>query len=178
MYAEYEYVHECRSLAYTYIDGLPVQPGNTVHNWRSWVQFHYYCTHSLGPVMVITGTRPTRVVALPGKQTLPGYLMRSEEGMGGVTPSLINMSNGSIVRNLMGATTNDTHVQRIWGTRGAAELNVGKPLVLRLACPAAGHASRAPIMRGAGGTLCPRRGYGGRAPVLRMRVPVRLLRGT
>jgi hypothetical protein len=132
MYAEYEYVHECRSLAYTYIDGLPVQPGNTVHNWRSWLQFHYYCTHSLGPVMVITGERPTRVVALPAKQALAGYLMNNEEGMGGVTPSLINMSNGAVVRNLMGATTNDSHVQRLWGTLGAAELNIGGELALRL----------------------------------------------
>ena len=47
MYGEYEYVHECRSLCYTYIDGLPIQPGHTVHNWRSWFNFHYYCTHSL-----------------------------------------------------------------------------------------------------------------------------------
>ncbi|MEI6082721.1 MAG: Gfo/Idh/MocA family oxidoreductase [Verrucomicrobiota bacterium] len=132
MYAEFEYVHECRSLAYTYIDGKPLQPGNRVHNWRSWLQFHYYCTHSLGPVMVITGERPTRVVALPAKQTLAGYLMTNEEGMGGVTPSLINMSNGAVVRNLMGSTTNDTHVQRLWGTLGAAELNVGRELALRL----------------------------------------------
>ena len=83
MYAEYEYVHECRSLAYTYITGQPVQPGNTVHNWRSWQNFHYYCTHSLGPIMIITGERPTRVVALPGKQALAGYPTNSMEGMGG-----------------------------------------------------------------------------------------------
>ena len=139
MYAEYEYVHECRSLCYTYIDGKPVEPGNTVHSWRSWLNYHYYCTHSLGPVMVITGERPTRVTAMPGKQLLAGYLVpRFDEqtdgigGMGGVTPSLIQMSNGSIVSNLMGATTNDSHVQRIWGTRGAAEINVGKNLQLRL----------------------------------------------
>lgn len=132
MYAEYEYVHECRSLAYTYIDGLPVQPGNTVHSWRSWLNFHYYCTHSLGPIMVITKTRPTRVVALPGKQSLAGYLTSNRDGMGGITPSLINMSNGAVVRNLMGATTNDTHVQRLWGTLGSAECNVGKRLQLRL----------------------------------------------
>lgn len=132
MYAEFEYVHECRSLCYTYIDGLPVEPGNTVHNWRSWLQFHYYCTHSLGPIMVITGTRPTRVVALPCQQTLAGYLMTNREGMGGATPSLINMSNGAVVRNLMGATTNDAHVQRIWGTLGSAEINVGHGLQLRL----------------------------------------------
>jgi hypothetical protein len=132
MYAEYEYVHECRSLAYTYIDGLPVQPGNTVHNWRSWLQFHYYCTHSLGPIMIITGERPTRVVALPARPSLAGYLLGNEEGMGGIAPSLINMSNGAVVRNLMGATTNDTHIQRLWGTLGSAELNVGRELTLRL----------------------------------------------
>lgn len=131
MYAECEYVHECRSLCYTYIDGIPVQPGHTVHNWRSWLHFHYYDTHSLGPIMYITGTRPERVVALPGHQRLAGYLMeKAPEGMGGVAPSLITMSNGGVVRNLMGATTNDSHLQRLWGTKGAAEINNG--LFLRL----------------------------------------------
>ncbi len=161
MYAEYEYVHECRPLAYTYIDGVPVQPGWTVHNWRSWINFHYYCTHSLGPVMVITGTRPTRVVALPGRQRLAGYLIDSPEGMGGVTPSLINMTGGGIVRNLMGATTNDSHVQRIWGTLGAAEIGVGKHLQLRLG--GAGHSPKMevnPTWDGLG-ELAAKTGHGG-----------------
>ncbi len=122
MYAEYEYVHECRSLCYTYIDGKPVEPGNTVHNWRSWINFHYYCTHSLGPVMVITGTRPTMVETFPIRQQIAGYLTRNGEGMGTMTPSLISMSNGGVVRNLMGAGTNDSHNQRIWGTLGAYEI--------------------------------------------------------
>jgi predicted dehydrogenase len=122
MYGEYEYVHECRTLAYTYIDGTPVVPGHQAHNWRSWLNFHYYNTHSLGPMMVITGTRPTRVVALPAETGLPGYPVSALTGMGGMGPSLINMSNGAVVRNLMGATTNDTHQQRLWGTKGAAEL--------------------------------------------------------
>jgi len=130
MYAEYEYVHECRSLVYTYIDGVPVSPGWTVHNWRSWLNFHYYNTHSLGPVMYITDTRPTRVVSLPSTQRLAGYLQESPRGMGGIAPSLITMSNGGVMRNLMGATTNDTHTQRIWGTLGAAEIHGG--LTLRL----------------------------------------------
>lgn len=126
MYAEYEYVHEIRTLAYTYIDGVPIKPGHRVHNWRSWINFHYYNTHSLGPMMVITDTRPTRVVSLLGEQKLPGYPLEAPEGMGSTAPSLINMSNGAVVRNLMGAMTNDTHLQRIWGTRGAAELVDGK----------------------------------------------------
>lgn len=122
MYAEYEYVHECRALSYTYIDGVPVTPGHTVHNWRSWLNFHYYCTHSLGPVMVITGTRPTAVEAFPVSRQIAGFLSRQGEGNGTMTPSLIRMSNGGVVRNLMGASTNDTHQQRVWGTQGAFEI--------------------------------------------------------
>ncbi|MEI8079139.1 MAG: hypothetical protein WCH61_05860, partial [bacterium] len=115
-------VHECRSLAYTYIDGKPVKPGHLPHNWRSWQNFHYYCTHSLGPAMVITGTRPTRVEAFACKPRLAGYLAtRNGLTIGTMTPSLIHLSNGGVLRNLMGAATNDSHQQRIWGTRGAYE---------------------------------------------------------
>ncbi|MEI7435200.1 MAG: hypothetical protein WCL16_00160 [bacterium] len=127
MYAEYEYVHECRSLAYTYIDGTPINPGNQLHSWRSWLAGHYYNTHSLGPMMHITKLRPTRVVSLPSTVGLRGYPGRGlKRGKVGVAPSLITMSNGSVVRNLMGATSNDTHQQRIWGTNAAAEMLHGK----------------------------------------------------
>ena len=121
MYAEGEYVHEVRSLAYTYIDGVPIIPGYSLHQWRSWLHFHYYCTHSLGPIMAITGTRPTRVVSLPGTHCLPGFPIPDLQGLGGIAPSLINMDNGAVVRNLMGGTTNDVHLFRYWGTKGAAE---------------------------------------------------------
>ena len=122
MYAECEYVHEIRRLCYTCPDGAPVQPGWTVHHWRSWQSFHYYCTHSLGPVMHITNLRPVRVVSLPGKAKLPGYLgADGMDSMGGIAPSLVAMSNGGLVRNLMGATTSDAGLMRLWGTRGAAE---------------------------------------------------------
>jgi predicted dehydrogenase len=143
MYAEYEYVHECRSLVYTYIDDEPVAPGWTVHNWRSWLHFHYYNTHSLGPVMHITGARPVRVTALPGSVGLAGYLLDPELGMGGVAPSLIQMDNGGLMRNLMGATTNDSHVQRLWGSRGSAELIDGR---LRLRLGAAGLGTRMEVV--------------------------------
>ena len=160
MYAEYEYVHECRSLCYTYIDGEPIQPGNQVHSWRSWLNFHYYNTHSLGPVMHITGLRPTRVVALPSSPGLAGYLMGALQGMGGAAPSLINLSNGAVMRNLMGATTNDTHQQRLWGTLGSAEQVDGQ---LRLRLGASGNGPRHVVKPAwdALGELAARTGHGG-----------------
>lgn len=120
MYAEYDYVHECRSLSYTYIDGVPVKPGYHAHQWRSWLDFHYYNTHSLGPVMQITGLRPTRICALPSSVALPGYL--GDGKMGGIAPSLISMSNGGIMRNLMGGTSSDSHTRKLWGTKAAVDL--------------------------------------------------------
>lgn len=121
MYAEYDYVHECRTLSYAYnVDnGLPVEPGWTVHNWRSMLNSHYYNTHSLGPVMAITGLRPVMVSAMPDTVTLDGYL----EGVMCATaaPSMVKMSNGGVMRNLMGLTTYDYHTSgRIWGTKAGA----------------------------------------------------------
>jgi predicted dehydrogenase len=140
MYAEYEYIHETKSLAYTYGDGTPVVPGNQVHNWRSWLNGHYYNTHSLGPMMVITGLRPTRVVSLPAEVGLAGYpTPRVEGGMRGPASSLITMSNGALVRNLMGATTNDVNTQRIWGTRGSAD---GDDWNMHVRLGATGHSPR------------------------------------
>ena len=69
--------------------------------------------------------------------------MPGREGMGGATPSLINMSNGSVVRNLMGATTNDSHQQRLWGTLGSAEIIDGQ---LRLRLGAAGQGPKYPVV--------------------------------
>ena len=121
-YAEGEYVHDVRWLAYQYIDRAPIQPGHTIHAWRSWLHYHYYCTHSLGPIMHVTGTRPVRVVALPGAVEQSAYPRVEGGGLAVVAPSLITMDNGGVVRNLMGGTANDTHQFRYWGTRGGAEV--------------------------------------------------------
>jgi predicted dehydrogenase len=121
-YAEYAYVHDCLHYAYCYIDNSPVQPGDTVHAWRSWLPWHFYCTHSLGPVMHITGQRPRKVVSLPSRQKIPGHLMDANHGLAGIAPSLIEMDNGGLVRNLMAGTTNDRWCNTLYGTRGASTI--------------------------------------------------------
>ncbi|MDX2111603.1 MAG: Gfo/Idh/MocA family oxidoreductase [Verrucomicrobiota bacterium] len=130
-YAEYSYIHDCLHYAYLYIDHTPVSPGWTVHNWRSWLPWHFYNTHSLGPVMTITGRRPVKVVALPSRVNLHGQLLRSQGGLSGVAPSLIEFDNGGLMRNLMGGTTNDIDFKLLYGTRASSE-HVYGDLYLRM----------------------------------------------
>lgn len=134
-YAEYEYVHGV-GRTFANPDGTPLEPGNRVHHWRGWLNYHYYCTHSLGPVMIITGLRPEKVTAFPEDVLNYGVIKgkgRKIDGvlpcLGAFAPSLIHMSNGGIVRNLMGGTTADSHHQRLFGTKASAEMH---PLCLKV----------------------------------------------
>jgi len=143
-YAEFDYVHEGRSLCYSYVNGLPLKPGNVAHSWRSWLNYHYYCTHSLGAAMEITGTRPVRVIAPDGCKQLPGYLEGGE--MGSMKPSFVIMDNGGVIRNLLGSATADVRARKIWGTRAFVDLTestptvglgqTGKPVRIKLTPPA------------------------------------------
>ena len=126
-YAEYEYVHGGTHPCLNTQDTLP---GNRLHHWRGWISYHYYCTHSLGPVMVITGLRPEKVVAFPTDVLYEGTVHgqgRKIDGvmpnLGAMCPSLIYMSNGGIVRNLMGGTSADSHNQRLFGTRCGGDVS-------------------------------------------------------
>ena len=124
-YAEFEYIHGGTNACLSTQDTLP---GNRLHHWRGWLSYHYYCTHSLGPAMVITGLRPEKVVAFPTDVLYEGTVHgkgRKVDGimpnLGAMCPSLIYMSNGGIVRNLMGGTSADGRNIRLFGTRAAAD---------------------------------------------------------
>lgn len=125
LYGENEYNHDSRRpLTFRYNLGRSavVEPGWSLHAWRSWKHQHFYCTHSLGPLMHITGGRAVRVVSLPGKNSMAANISQVKaSGIATVAPSLLTMDNGGVVRNFMGSTPSDTHLLRLWGTRAAAE---------------------------------------------------------
>ena len=56
LHGEGEYVHDCESI------WLNITHAEKNH-WRNWVPSTFYCTHAIGPIVTITGTRPTRVTA-------------------------------------------------------------------------------------------------------------------
>ncbi len=93
MHGEGEYVHDCEAIwpRITY--------GDKDH-WRNRTYSTYYCTHSLGPIIYITGTRPVRVV---GFETPNAANMAAVGYPGGTSGLLVmQMDNGATVKSLHG----------------------------------------------------------------------------
>lgn len=90
-YGEGEYVHFSRDILHRLVNG----PGH----WRMWFPPTYYCTHSLGPLLRITGLRPLKVAgaAVPG--TRHGWTgeWRSDYGI-----EMVRLENGALVKSLHG----------------------------------------------------------------------------
>lgn len=93
MHGEGEYVHDCESIwpRITYGDK---------NHWRNNMYSTFYCTHSIGPLLTITGTRPVRVV---GFET-PNVENLAKLGYKGGTSGMIvmQMDNGATVKSLHG----------------------------------------------------------------------------
>ena len=113
LHGEGEYVHDCESIWPQITYG---QPGH----WRNRMFASFYCTHSLGPLLTITGTRPVRVVGFETPNTGRSY------GYQGGSSAMIccQMSNGATVKSLH-ATSLKREPSSIWysvyGTKGMAE---------------------------------------------------------
>lgn len=88
-YGECEYVHDCLPIWHHLTDGR--------NHWRNWLPPTYYGTHSLGPIVKITDTRPIKVTGF----IVPNRLSRSVGRYaddGGIL--ICTMDNGAIVKIL------------------------------------------------------------------------------
>lgn len=97
MYAECEYVHDCSVDSANYWHLLTY--GQRDH-WRNQAYSTFYCTHSMGPVLYITGLRPVKV---SGFETPNKPYMRnlgSAAGIGAV--EMVTLENGALLKSLHG----------------------------------------------------------------------------
>lgn len=121
MYAEGEYIHDCSLIwpSITY--------GERDH-WRNRQFPTFYCTHSIGPMMTITGRRPVRVV---GFETAPATWM-PELGAprAGAGVEMIVMDNGAIFKSIHGALKRqpDSINYIVYGQKGMMETGRLEPL--------------------------------------------------
>jgi len=110
MYAEAEYIHDVRSL-WTDAAGRPT--------WRATLPPIHYCSHSLGPLLMITGERCASVTALgagPYLSPQPGHL--------DLEAALLRTQSGAVIKLLAGfgvVREPSFHYYSIYGTQGTLE---------------------------------------------------------
>lgn len=114
MHGEGEYVHDCESI-------WPRITYGEKNHWRNRIYSTYYCTHSIGPIVAITGTRPVRVV---GFET-PNVENMARLGYRGGTSGMIvaQMSNGATMKSIHGHLKREPNSiwYSIYGKKGMME---------------------------------------------------------
>lgn len=93
-YAECEYVHDCSAC------WLDITYGEASH-WRNHLCPTFYCTHSLGPIMTITGRRPVQVVGFENPP-IPEFYQLGHAGGHASGIEMVTLDNGAIVKSIHG----------------------------------------------------------------------------
>ena len=118
MYGEGEYIHDCSS----------IWPGITYGERNHWLNRMYspfYCTHSIGPMLTITGRRPVQVVGFETQLCKQKYSLGSWKG--GMCPGIemLTLDNGAILKSVHGGLKREPGSinYEIYGTKGSMESN-------------------------------------------------------
>ena len=111
-YGECEYVHNCESIwpSITY--------GEEDH-WRNNMYSTFYCTHSLGPIIHMTGLRPVSVIGIEGTKNERPLRVGSKSGSFGM--ELVTLENGAVVKSLHGGLYRNSIWYSVYGSKGAME---------------------------------------------------------
>ena len=111
-YGECEYVHNCG----------PIWPDITYgeeDHWRNNMYSTFYCTHSIGPILHITGLRPVSVTAFEGLQNVRNLLGGCKSADYGF--EIIKLENGAYVKSIHGGLYKNSIWYSIYGSKGRME---------------------------------------------------------
>jgi predicted dehydrogenase len=125
-YAEAEYLDEPADL---------MAMVNDRGHWRARLPATYYCTHSLAPVVAITGTRPVQVSGFVAPTASgPEALERARRGRGWAALLVVRLDNGAVCKSLHGFLEGSQQAWvRLHGDRGLMEnLRQGDTRTLRV----------------------------------------------
>lgn len=111
-YAECEYVHNCETI-------WPEITRGEEDHWRNNKCSTFYCTHSFGPIVHMTGLRPVSVVGFEGTKTERNLRMGSKSGQFGL--EMITMENGAIVKSIHGGLYKNSIWYSVYGSKGRME---------------------------------------------------------
>lgn len=111
-YGECEYVHNCEPIwhAITY--------GERDH-WRNNMYSTFYCTHSLGPIIHMTGLRPVSVIGIEGTKNERQLRTGAKGGAFGI--EMVTLENGGIIKSIHGGLYKDSVWYCAYGSKGRIE---------------------------------------------------------
>jgi len=111
-YGEGEYIHNCAPIWADITYGDP-------DHWRNNMYSTFYCTHSLGPIIHITGLRPVSVIGIEGTRNGRNLADGSKGGQFGM--ELVTLENGGIVKSIHGGLYKDSIWYTLYGSQGRLE---------------------------------------------------------
>ncbi len=91
MYAEGEYLHDCSSI-------WPQITYGERNHWRNIMPSTFYCTHSIGPILYMTGLRPVQVSAFE-TPNMP-FMRNLGTSSGTLGMEIITLENGAMLKSL------------------------------------------------------------------------------
>lgn len=111
-YGEGEYIHNCEPIwaACTY--------GEENH-WRNNMYATYYCTHSLGPLIHITGLRPVSVTGFESSMNERKLRNGAKSGLFGI--EMVTLENGGIIKSIHGSLYKNSIWYTVYGSKGRME---------------------------------------------------------
>ena len=127
-YAEGEYIHNCESI------WPDITYGDKEH-WRNNMYSTFYCTHSLGPIVHITGLRPVSVVGIESPMNERHMRVGAKSSIVGI--EMVTFENGGIAKSIHGGLYKNSIWYSMYGTKGKMECareNVGAGSVDRIYC--------------------------------------------
>lgn len=115
-YAEGEYIHDCTSIWPQITYGEP-------NHWRNRLHPFYYCTHSLGPILTISGRRPVRVTGIASAVNLDAYYKGLGAMNGMAALEMVTLDNGAVAKSIHGGLKREPGSinYEVYGTKGCME---------------------------------------------------------
>lgn len=89
------------------------------NHWRNTKYSTFYCTHSLGPLIHITGLRPISVTGFEGTKTERNLRIGAKSGQFGM--EIVTLENGGIVKSIHGNLYERSVWYSIYGSKGRME---------------------------------------------------------
>lgn len=112
-YAEGEYLHDCSSI-------WPSITYGERNHWRNLMPSTFYCTHSIGPILYMTGLRPVQVVAFETPNA--PFMHKLGTNSGTLAMEVITLSNGAIMKSThFGIKSNRHSSYQLNGTLGGCQ---------------------------------------------------------